>query len=67
MYETQAMEYKMDIEKLTKELKDIKKKYYKEKKLNQRHLAEETKLPAIKTSEEDSQLKFTGGGFKMVP
>ncbi|GLV32372.1 uncharacterized protein CBL_00919 [Carabus blaptoides fortunei] len=67
MYETQAMEYKIDIEKLTKELKDIKKKYYKEKKYNQRHLAGETKLPAIKTSEEDSQLKFTGGGFKMLP
>lgn len=70
MYETQANEFKMDVNKISKELKDTKTKYYKQKKVCETHSSNDTKLPAIKSDDSAiaiQQKRFTGGGFKIQP
>lgn len=67
MTEQQAIEYKEDLVKVKEELKQLKKKYFTEKKSFQK------RLEALKTDSKDpnqagevvNQIKFTGGGFKM--
>lgn len=65
MAELKATEYKSDVQKLTDELADLKRKYLEEKKLNR---AKRTALES--TVERDGQssasdVRFTGGGFRM--
>lgn len=68
MAELKATEYKLDFEKITEELADLKRKYLEEKKLNR---AKRTALES--TVERDgqsnnasaSEVRFTGGGFRM--
>lgn len=68
MYETQANEFKMDVNKISKELKETKSKYYKQKKTCETHSLHNPKLPAIKPDNSSIQQKrFTGGGFKIQP
>lgn len=65
MAELKATEYKSDLQKITEELTDLKRKYLEEKKLNR---AKRTALES--TLERDNQssaseVRFTGGGFRM--
>ncbi|XP_057307305.1 cilia- and flagella-associated protein 58-like [Hydractinia symbiolongicarpus] len=69
MYEAQVQDYKYDIERLSRELQDVKKKYFMHKRREQqqrdrdRTLAQAT-LPPFQPQRTDGP-KFTGGGFNL--
>ena len=71
MYQAQSNEYKYDIERLTRELQDVKRKYYEQRRKEQmaRELIEEDgmlgKRQAIEqlAHAQKSSTRFTGGGF----
>lgn len=69
MYEAQVQDYKYDIERLSRELQDVKKKYFMHKKREQqqrdrdRTLTQAT-LPPFQPQRTDGP-KFTGGGFNL--
>jgi len=69
MYESQVQDYKYDIERLSRELQDIKKKYFLQKKREQqqrdreRNIAQAS-LPPFQPQRTDAP-KFTGGGFNL--
>ncbi|KAF2901963.1 hypothetical protein ILUMI_04223 [Ignelater luminosus] len=69
MTEQQALEYKEDLDKVREELKQLKKKYLNEKKTQQKRLealkAAESRETNQSLAQNSSQIKFTGGGFKM--
>ena len=72
MYESQISEYKFDIDKLNKELSEMKSKYFSQKK--KEHLAKEKERletaggapggPVI-VPQRNEQVKFIGGGFSL--
>ncbi|CAG9771320.1 unnamed protein product [Ceutorhynchus assimilis] len=73
MSELKAAEYKTDVEKLAEELREIKEKYFQEKKTNhvlrmaQRN-SDRPNSPSsmvVKDAQAHSQTSFTGGGFRM--
>lgn len=70
MYESQVSEHKMDIDRLQRELQEVKKKYYLQKKKEQQHkerervLAQSMAPPILPQSKADMP-RFTGGGFNL--
>jgi len=69
MYESQVQDYKYDIERLSRELQDIKKKYFMHKKREQQQRERERSinqaaLPPFQPQRTDAP-KFTGGGFNL--
>lgn len=67
MAELKATEYKLDLEKITEELADLKRKYLEEKKLNRakRTALESTLERDGQSNASASEVRFTGGGFRM--
>ncbi len=74
MYESQISEYKFEIDKLNKELSDVKNKYFQQKK--KEHLVKERErmdgapggpsAPGIMPNRNaNDQVKFIGGGFSL--
>ncbi|XP_060715833.1 cilia- and flagella-associated protein 58 [Tachysurus vachellii] len=71
MYKSQAKEYKKEIEQLDEELKNVKKKYFVQKRKEQKFREQERSLaqdgqPLIVPQRADGP-QFTGGGFNMKP
>merc|ERR1712134_253258 len=66
MYQAQVNEYKFEIERLTRELQDVKKKYFEQKRREQsgRGEAMEGKPMRTGTVQQPAQ-RFTGGGFSL--
>lgn len=69
MYESQVSEYKYEIERLARELQDVKKKYFLSKKKEQQQNERERAIaqagaPLIQPQRTD-QPRFTGGGFNL--
>ncbi|XP_035672654.1 cilia- and flagella-associated protein 58-like [Branchiostoma floridae] len=69
MYDSQNSEYKYEIERLARELQDVKKKYFMQKKKEQQQKERERALqqagaPIIQPQRTD-QPRFTGGGFNL--
>nr|XP_002129786.1 cilia- and flagella-associated protein 58 [Ciona intestinalis] len=69
MYESQSSEYKYEIERLARELQDVKKKYFLHKKKEQQQKERERALAqagasAIQPQRTDAA-RFTGGGFNL--
>jgi len=69
MYEAQVQEYKYEIERLSRELQDIKKKYFMQKKREQQQREREraiqqAAMPPLQPQRTDGP-KFTGGGFNL--
>jgi len=71
MYQTQVAEYKFEIERLTREIQDVKKKYFEQRKREQLALQRERRdaaegqpeFPVVAAAE---QPRFTGGGFSLT-
>jgi chromosome segregation ATPase len=71
MFQAQVMEYKYEIERLTRDLQDLKKRYYEQKRREQ--LAKEAQRdsldtdPLVKQQQQfhASQPRFVGGGFSL--
>ncbi|XP_077992251.1 cilia- and flagella-associated protein 58-like [Glandiceps talaboti] len=71
MYESQANEYKYEIERLARELQEAKKKYFLQKRKEQQQRERERALaqagaPVIQPQRHDGP-RFTGGGFNLKP
>ncbi|XP_002733915.1 cilia- and flagella-associated protein 58-like [Saccoglossus kowalevskii] len=71
MYESQANEYKYEIERLARELQEAKKKYFIQKRKEQQQRERERALaqagaPVIQPQRHDGP-RFTGGGFNLKP
>ncbi|KAI0235754.1 Cilia- and flagella-associated protein 58 [Lamellibrachia satsuma] len=69
MYESQVGEYKYEIERLARELQDVKKKYFMQKKKEQQQRDRDRAIahggaPMIQPQRTD-QPRFTGGGFNL--
>jgi len=69
MYESQVSEYKYEIERLARELQDVKKKYFMHKKKEQQAQERDRAIaqagaPVIQPQRTD-QPRFTGGGFNL--
>ncbi|XP_019635813.1 PREDICTED: cilia- and flagella-associated protein 58-like [Branchiostoma belcheri] len=69
MYDSQNSEYKYEIERLARELQDVKKKYFMQKRKEQQQKERERALqqagaPIIQPQRTD-QPRFTGGGFNL--
>ncbi|GMH32197.1 hypothetical protein BSKO_00031 [Bryopsis sp. KO-2023] len=65
MYEAQVNEYKYEISRLMREMNDLKKRYFEQKRKEQ--LDKELKVDSIRAVPQDSpQPKFTGGGFSLA-
>uniref|UniRef100_H2ZK26 Cilia- and flagella-associated protein 58 central coiled coil domain-containing protein n=1 Tax=Ciona savignyi TaxID=51511 RepID=H2ZK26_CIOSA len=71
MYESQSAEYKYEIERLARELQDVKKKYFLHKKKEQQQKERERALVQAGSSSIQPQrtdaARFTGGGFNLKP
>ncbi|XP_003384298.1 PREDICTED: cilia- and flagella-associated protein 58-like [Amphimedon queenslandica] len=72
MYETQVAEHKMDIDRLERELQEVKKKYYLQKK--KEHIQKERErmltkglAPPVIPKATTNMPRFTGGGFNLKP
>ena len=70
MYQAQIGEYKFEIERVSRELQDTKKRYFEQKKKEQLARERERTLDdplALKatTSTQPAQPRFTGGGFNL--
>ena len=68
MAELQAKEYKSDLQRVTDELNDLKKKYIAEKKAQKfQKLAYESsrEVNQYNNKQNGAQVKYTGGGFRM--
>lgn len=70
MYESQVSEYKFEIDKLNKELTEVKNKYFMQKK--KEHLVKEKERleapggPVIQPNRNaNDQVRFIGGGFSL--
>ncbi|XP_059175369.1 cilia- and flagella-associated protein 58-like isoform X2 [Physella acuta] len=69
MYEAQVAEYKYEIERIARELQEVKKKYFMQKKKEQQQKERERAMlqaegPAIISQRTDAP-RFTGGGFNL--
>nr|CAD7414711.1 unnamed protein product [Timema cristinae] len=67
MYESQAAEYKFDLERVSHELNDAKKKYFVQKRREQKEKerAQEALEPVVNETSLNKP-RFTGGGFNMA-
>jgi chromosome segregation ATPase len=70
MYESQVSEYKYEIERLARDLQEVKKKYFMQKKKEQQTKEQERMLaqagmPVIQPHLHPDQSRFTGGGFNL--
>lgn len=69
MYETQSSEYKYEVERLARELQDVKKKYFQSKKNEQKQREKERAMEqgvaAIIQPQRNDGTRFTGGGFSL--
>lgn len=74
MSELQAKEYKSDLQRITEELNDLKRKYIADKKAQRfqkvafnssRELNQFSKHQSGSTSTSGAHVKYTGGGFRM--
>lgn len=70
MYESQSSEYKYEIERLARELQDVKKKYFHGKKKEQQQKERERAIaqasgPPIPPQRGSDAPRFTGGGFNL--
>ncbi|CAH1154041.1 unnamed protein product [Phaedon cochleariae] len=67
MTELKSVEYKSDLQRVTEELADLKKKYLAEKKANRtKRIAHESSREANHSrAGEAGEVRFTGGGFRM--
>lgn len=69
MNEAQVQEYKYEIERLSRELQDIKKKYFMQKKRDQQQrerdrVVQQASMPPFQSQRTEGP-KFTGGGFNL--
>ena len=64
MYQAQVNEYKYEIERLVRELGDMKRKYFESKRRDQMD-REKTMKPIMPQGANPSQARFTGGGFSL--
>ena len=64
MYQAQVNEYKYEIERLVRELGDMKRKYFESKRRDQMD-KEKTMKPVLPQGPNSSQARFTGGGFSL--
>ncbi len=64
MYQAQVNEYKYEIERLVRELGDMKRKYFEQKRREQLD-REKTVKPVMPPSASPNQARFTGGGFSL--
>merc|ERR1711916_174839 len=68
MYQAQVNEFKYEIERLARELSDVKKRYYEQKRKEQinreRDRAENEKMAQTQMAK-SMQARFTGGGFNL--
>lgn len=71
MYEAQVKEYKYEIERLAKELQEVKKKFYmqkrKEQQARERDRAYQQATGPAFSSQRTDGARFTGGGFNLKP
>merc|ERR1712002_971558 len=69
MYESQASEYKYEVERLARELQDVQKKYFQSKKNEQKQREKERAMEqgvaAIIQPQRNDGTRFTGGGFSL--
>lgn len=71
MAELKATEYKSDLQKVTEELAELKRKYLEEKKANRPRRTtldsndRERPAAAARSSGASGEVRFTGGGFRM--
>lgn len=67
MAELQAKEYKSDLQRVTDELNELKKKYIAEKKFRLQKMAAESSRDSnqYQPKQTGPQVKYTGGGFRM--
>lgn len=67
MTELQVKEHKAELEKVTNELKTVKQKYAEERRAQSKRLAvlQESSSKSSNQSKQSSEIKFTGGGFRM--
>jgi hypothetical protein len=64
MYQAQVNEYKFEIDRVTRDMQDLKKKYFEQKKKEQISLRNELDL---KPNISPEAPKFVGAGFNMNP
>lgn len=64
MAEYQANEYKISLQKVSEELKDLKKKYLADKKKEEIRLSQQNSVKDENVMNQ-GQTKFTGGGFRV--
>ncbi len=64
MYQAQVNEYKYEIERLVRELGDMKRKYFEQKKRDQME-RERTMKPLLPQAPNPNQARYTGGGFSL--
>jgi len=68
MYQAQVNEYKFEIERLTRELQDVKKKYFEQKRreqLNRDNQQSGGKQTMRTGTVQQAAQRFTGGGFSL--
>ncbi|XP_076839412.1 cilia- and flagella-associated protein 58 isoform X2 [Brachyhypopomus gauderio] len=63
-FQAKTMQYKCEIEYLTQEMQDVKKKYLAQKRKEQEHREKEGFLPTI-APQRHNGARFTGGGFNL--
>lgn len=64
MYQAQTAEYRYEIERLTRDMQDLKRKYYEAKRREQLERERGYEAPEVKVAPHAStQARFTGGGF----
>ena len=61
---SQVNEYKYEIERLVRELNDMKRKYFEQKRREQME-REKTMKPVLPSGPNPNQPRFTGGGFSL--
>ncbi|EAR86580.1 flagellar associated protein (macronuclear) [Tetrahymena thermophila SB210] len=67
MYQSHLAEYKLEIDRLTKDLQDSKKKFYEQKKREQQQYeAQQTQQKAMAIQINLPDKRFTGGGFNLA-
>lgn len=65
MFEAQVNEYKYEISRLMREMSDIKKRYFEQKRKEQLEKDQSKREPGH-TQYSSSQPRFTGGGFSLA-
>lgn len=66
MYQAQVNEYKYEIERITRELQDIKTKYFEQKRREQMQKEAARSLDQQPKAKQSNVARFTGGGFNLA-